>query len=83
MSNSEVPIPEIVAMKICRDIREQNRTRRLSFAKVQCWGCQIASKTDARKMCLHSQPGNRGCALVTKVFDQQFAEKDSFNGGSP
>ncbi len=78
MSNTKLPIPEIVAMKICRDIQEQNRTRRVNFAKLQCWGCQIASKNDARKMCLHSKPDNRGCQLVTKVFDQQFAEKNTF-----
>ncbi len=78
MSHVKLPIPEMVAMKICREIQVQNRARHVSFAKLQCWGCQIASKTDARKMCLHSKPDNRGCQLVTKVFDQQFVEKNTF-----
>ncbi len=83
MSNIQRPIPEIVAMKICREIQDQNRTRRVSFAKLQCWGCQIAAKNDASKICLRSQPDNRGCQLVTMVFDRQFAEKEIYQEGSP
>ncbi len=78
MSSVKMPIPDIVAIKICRDIQENNHTRRVSFAKLQCWGCRIASKNDASKMCLHSKPDNRGCQLVTRVFDLQFAEKNTF-----
>lgn len=71
-----MPIPEAVALKICHDVQEQNRTRRVSAAKMQCWGCQKASKNDVSKMCLHSKPDNRGCQLVNKLFDQN-AEKNA------
>ncbi len=75
MSTAKSPIPEDEALKICHEIQEQNRLHRLSAAKVQCWGCQKASKSDARKMCFYSQPDNRGCQLVNKHYDLQFDKK--------
>jgi len=62
--------PRETAFKLCAEIREENRSRRFSLARVQCWGCTRYAKEDPDKMCLTSQAGNRGCNLVNKRYEQ-------------
>jgi len=34
-------IPKQVALQLCQEIREENPGRRLSFARMQCWGLTV------------------------------------------
>ena len=58
------------ALKLCAEIREENRSKRFSLSRVQCWGCTRYAKGDPDKMCFTSQAGNRGCNLVNKRYEQ-------------
>ncbi|MFX0083054.1 MAG: hypothetical protein ACFE94_15000 [Candidatus Hodarchaeota archaeon] len=71
MKENKKSIPEEIALQICEEIREQNREKKISFAKAQCWGCMKYSikKNDIRHRCIFSDENNRGCHLVNKVFD--------------
>jgi hypothetical protein len=63
-------IPRETALKLCREIREENLSRRFGMARIQCWGCTRYAKGDPDKTCLTSQGGNRGCSLVNKRYEQ-------------
>lgn len=65
------PIPEEIALQIYEEVAEQNKKKKVSFAKVQCWGCMKYSqkKNDIRHRCIFSDENNRGCQLVNKIFD--------------
>ncbi len=67
-------IPEEIALKICEEVREQNKKKKFSFAKVQCWGCMKYSqkKNDIRHRCIFSDENNRGYQLVNKIFDTRY-----------
>ena len=69
-----IPIPEDIALQICEEIREKNKKKKLSFAKVQCWGCMKYSnkKGDIKHRCIFSKEDNRGCQLVNKIFDAKY-----------
>ena len=67
-TNSEKPIPEVEAAKLCLEIRKEKGVRLFS----QCWGCMRFSKGNPEKMCYNSNPDNRGCGLVNKRFDDMF-----------
>ncbi|MFW9941638.1 MAG: hypothetical protein ACFFFT_11405 [Candidatus Thorarchaeota archaeon] len=68
------PIPENIALQICEEIREHNREKIFSLAKVQCWGCMKYSnkKDDIKHRCIFSKENNRGCHLVNKVYDKKY-----------
>ncbi|MCK4380025.1 MAG: hypothetical protein KAW51_02735 [Candidatus Lokiarchaeota archaeon] len=72
--NEKKPIPEEVALQICEEVRERNKKKKLSFAKVQCWGCMKYSlkKNDIRHRCIFAEENNRGCHLVNKIFDSRY-----------
>jgi hypothetical protein len=65
--NSGGAIPEDVALKICKKIRQEKPARLFS----QCWGCIKYSKEDAKKMCFYDPPKKRGCNKINKRFDAQ------------
>jgi hypothetical protein len=65
--NSGETIPENVALKICKKIRQEKPVRLFS----QCWGCLKYSKEDTKKMCFYDPPINRGCNKINKRFDEQ------------
>jgi hypothetical protein len=71
MKETIEPIPENIALKICEEIRERNKKRKFSFAKMQCWGCMKYStkKEDIRHRCIFSNEDNRGCHLVNKIYE--------------
>ncbi len=52
------------AKKICGQIREENKKKLFSFAKMQCWGCVRFTNGDEGKMCYASKPDGTGCNLV-------------------
>lgn len=66
-------IPREVALRLCGEIRQEGRAQWFSAAHWQCWGCVRFSKGDLAKMCMGSQPGFRGCALVNARFDARRA----------
>jgi len=71
------PIPEDVALEICELIRKQNKEKKISFSKAQCWGCMKVSnkKNDVRYRCYYNSPNldNRGCQLINKVYDDKYS----------
>ena len=42
-------IPENIALQICEEVRECNREKKFSLAKVQCWGCMKYSNKKIRR----------------------------------
>jgi hypothetical protein len=60
-------IPEDVAFKMCKEIRQEKPVRLFS----QCWGCLKYSKEDPKKMCFYNPPNNRGCNKINKRFDEK------------
>jgi hypothetical protein len=70
-------IPEEIAFQICEEVRENNKKKKLSFTKVQCWGCMKYSnkKNDIKHRCIFSKEDNRGCQLVNSIFDARYQKK--------
>ncbi len=70
------PIPEDIALEICKIVRERNTSKKFSFAKGQLWGCMKISnkKGDYRTRCIFGSEknDNRGCELVNKIFDNEY-----------
>ncbi len=64
-------IPLDVGLKLCGEIREETSRKLFSFARMQCWGCLMASKGDPAKMCVGSRLDGRGCNLVNARYARQ------------
>jgi hypothetical protein len=60
-----------VALRLCREIREENRGRWYRWTAWMCLGCTAFSKVDPEKMCVSSQPDYRGCIQVNARHDRQ------------
>ncbi len=58
-------IPHEVTLKLCNEIRAENKRKRFSVSKLQCWGCYKFTKGDTAKMCLSSK---QGCNLVNSRY---------------
>ena len=69
-------IPREVALQLCAEIREENRGKWYSFARLQCWGCMTYGKGDPEKMCLFNQEGHGGCNLINKRYAQRSKFKE-------
>ncbi len=67
-------IPEQIALEICEEVREQNKKKKFSFTKGQCWGCMKYSlkKNDIKYRCIFGDENNRGCQLVNKIYDERY-----------
>lgn len=63
-------IPREIALRLYAEIRQENRSKRFSAARMQCWGCTRYAKGDPDKMCLSNREDNRGCNLVNKRYEQ-------------
>ncbi|MFW9875494.1 MAG: hypothetical protein ACFFG0_20500 [Candidatus Thorarchaeota archaeon] len=74
MRENKKSIPEDIALQICEEVKEHNREKKLSFSKVQCWGCMKYSnrKNDVKHRCIFSDGYNRGCNLVNKIYDARY-----------
>jgi len=69
-------IPREVALQLCAEIRQENRGKWYSFARLQCWGCMTYVKGDPDKMCLINQEGYSGCNLINKRYAQRSKFKE-------
>ncbi len=58
-------IPRETALKLCGEIRTENRRKWLSMGRLQCWGCYKFTRGDPEKMCLSNE---RGCNLVNNRY---------------
>lgn len=56
------------AIKLCQEVRRENRRKWFSTAYWQCWGCVTFTKSNPDKMCLRTAEGYNGCALVNRRF---------------
>jgi len=65
-------IPREVALKLCDEIRAENKQKRFSMGKLQCWGCYTWSRGDMEKLCLSTK---EGCNLVNKRYKLQPGHK--------
>lgn len=68
---SENIIPFEIAVKICDEVRENNKKKLLSVGKGMCWGCIKFSKDDVKKRCFFNSEknDNRGCFQINNLFD--------------
>jgi hypothetical protein len=65
-------IPREIAMKICEQIREENRKNRFSAQAMQCWDCVTFTGGDTSKMCVS---GGDGCGLVNARYRKMLAQQ--------
>jgi len=57
--------PREVALKLCDEIRAENKQRWFSIWRLQCFFCYKWAKGDAEKLCLSSE---QGCNLINKRY---------------
>jgi len=57
-------IPKELALKLCGEIRQENRRAWYTLTAGQCWGCMTFTKGDPAKMC----GGVVGCNLVMACY---------------
>ena len=69
--DSSVAIPQEIVLRLCEEIRQENRGKWYRWTAWWCWGCAKASKGDPVKMCFSSNPANRGCLQVNARYDRQ------------
>ena len=65
-------IPTEIALKLCDEIRAENKHKPFSIGRLQCWGCYKWAKRDTEKLCLSSEGG---CSLVNKRYKLQKEHK--------
>jgi hypothetical protein len=64
-------IPKELALRLCREIREEQRGKWYSWTAWWCRGCETASKGDPAKMCFSNHPEYRGCLQVNRRYDDR------------
>ncbi len=65
-------VPREIALKLCDEIRSENKQKWFSLGRLQCWGCYKWAKGDAAKLCLSSEGG---CNLVNKRYKLHQGDK--------
>jgi hypothetical protein len=65
------PIPNELALKLCEEIRKENRGRWYSFYGIWCTMCNKVSKGDVAKLCFCGRTDNRGCSQVNNRWDNR------------
>ena len=68
-------IPKDTALRLCEEIRAENRGKWWKWTAWMCWGCVTFCKGDLEKMCVGSQPDYRGCIQVDARYDRQHEAK--------
>lgn len=63
-------IPRETALRLCEEIRAENRGRWWTVNGMWCWGCARFSGEPDRR-CWANAPGNRGCAQVNARYDRE------------
>ena len=61
-------IPREVALRLCDEIRAENKQHWFSLGKLQCFFCYKYARGDVEKLCLSSEGG---CNLVNKRYKRQ------------
>ena len=64
-------LPRDLALRLCQESRDENKGRWYRWTTWMCWGCTTFSRGDVGKMCLSSQPDNRGCVQVNARLERQ------------
>jgi len=62
-------IPENVALKLCEEIYDENKRKKVGIWKVQCHFCRTTAKDDQREFCIFANGMNRGCPQVNRRYD--------------
>lgn len=73
-TNSVDAIPKDVALRLCEEIREENRGKWYRWTAWWCWGCETFCKGDPEKMCVSNRPGYRGCMQVNARYARQLQQ---------
>ena len=58
-------IPRDTALKLCDEIRVENKQRWFSIWRLQCFFCYKFAKGDVEKLCISSE---QGCPQVNKRY---------------
>ena len=58
-------IPPNIALKLCDEIRAENKRKLFSIGRLQCWGCYKFAKGNSEKMCISSE---QGCNQVNSRY---------------
>ena len=58
-------IPRQVALKLCEEIRTENRNKRFSPGGLQCFFCYRWARGDEDKLCLSNK---NGCNLINQRY---------------
>jgi len=58
-------IPREVALKLCDEIRAENKNRWFSPSGLQCFFCYKSARGNVEKLCLSSK---RGCNLINQRY---------------
>jgi hypothetical protein len=66
--NTGKDIPREAALKLCEEIRAENKQKWFSLGRLQCWACYTWARGDVEKLCLSSEGG---CNLVNKRYKLQ------------
>lgn len=61
-------IPREIALKLCDEIRAENKRKWFSIWGLQCLGCYKFAKGDVEKLCLSSE---QGCPQVNRRYKLQ------------
>jgi len=62
-------IPADVALRLCQEIRRDNRGKWYSFYGIWCAMCDRVSKGNVSKLCFSGGEGNRGCSQANRRWD--------------
>ena len=65
-------IPREIALKLCDEIRAENKQRWFSIWRLQCFFCYKWAKGDAERMCLSSE---QGCNQVNNRYKLRERDK--------
>jgi hypothetical protein len=70
MKNAEdkSPIPYDVALKLCKEIRDEAEVRWTTASARWCYSCREARGDSVDQRGFMLKPGNRGCVLVNARY---------------
>ena len=62
-------IPKKIALRLCEEIHNEKRKKWYTFSGLQCWRCYKFNKGKIAKMHVGKKPGNRGCDLINRLYE--------------
>jgi len=65
-------IPHEIALKLCDEIRAENKQKRFSLGRLQCFFCYKFAKGDVDKLCISSE---QGCNQVNNRYKLRERDK--------